>query len=61
MNSYKLTAFSKNGEKLLDESFEAENDEKAKELGEHLLVEKNLNNKTFRCTSTKGKLILFHS
>ncbi len=61
MNSYKLTAFSKNGEKLLDESFEAENDEKAKELGKHLLVEKNLNNTTFRCTSAKGKLILFHS
>ncbi|HEY9577109.1 MAG TPA: YhzD family protein, partial [Pseudobacillus sp.] len=34
---YKLTVFEKNGEKLLDESFEARNDEEAKERGQQLL------------------------
>ena len=42
----------------MDESFEAE---KAKEIGEHLLEEKNLNNKPYRCTSSKEKIIFFHT
>jgi len=61
MKNYKLTAFEANGEKLLDETFEAENDDAAKKHGEQLLLEKNLLEKTHRCTSPSGKLLLFHS
>lgn len=39
---YKLTVFEPSGEKLLDESFTAEDDEKAKELGQNLLNEKTI-------------------
>jgi hypothetical protein len=59
MNTYKLTAFEPNGEKLIDESFQAGNDDEAKEIGSKMLEEKGLNDKTHRCTSQKGKLILF--
>ncbi|PLS17534.1 hypothetical protein CVD28_11070 [Bacillus sp. M6-12] len=58
--TYKLTAFEQDGEKLLDESFQAETDEQAKEMGENLLREKDLHEKTHRCTSPTGKLVLFH-
>lgn len=61
MKTYKLTAFEANGEKILDEAFQADNDQSAKELGEKLLLEKNLLDKTHRCTSPSGKLLLFHS
>ena len=61
MKTYKITAFEANGEKVLDEGFQAENDHSAKVLGEKLLSEKNLLNKTHRCTSPSGKLLLFHS
>lgn len=61
MKTYKLTAFEANGEKILDESFQAENDLAAKEQGEKLLSEKNLLDKTHRCSSPSGKLLLFHS
>ncbi|WP_409304541.1 YhzD family protein [Peribacillus sp. SCS-155] len=57
---YKLTVFEPSGEKLLDESFEADNDEQAKEQGSLLLQEKNFEEHTHRCTSPAGKLILFH-
>ncbi|WP_019240364.1 MULTISPECIES: YhzD family protein [Bacillus] len=60
MENYKLTAFNPNGEKLLDETFQAENETKAKDLGTNLLSEKNLQDTTHRCTSPRGKLILFH-
>jgi hypothetical protein len=61
MKTYKLTAFERNGEKILDESFQAEHDDAAKEIGEKLLSEKSLLERTHRCTSPSGKLILFHS
>lgn len=61
MNTYKLTAFMPNGEKVLDEAFQATNDEAAKEIGLKLLSEKSLTDQTHRCTSPKGKLLLFHS
>ncbi|ETI69642.1 YhzD family protein [Neobacillus vireti] len=61
MKTYKLTAFEANGEKILDESFQAENDDSAKKIGEQLLSEKNLLERTHRCTSPSGKLLLFHS
>lgn len=61
MKTYKLTAFERDGEKLLDESFQAENDEAAKESGRKALEEKGLIEKAHRCTSPAGKLLLFHS
>jgi len=60
LKTYKLTVFEANGEKLIDEAFQAENDEAAKDAGEKLLTEKGLMEKTYRCTSPAGKLILFH-
>ncbi|MFP3512563.1 YhzD family protein [Peribacillus sp. SIMBA_075] len=57
---YKLTVFEPSGEKLLDESFAAEDDEQAKELGQNLLNEKNYQDHTHRCTSPSGALLLFH-
>ncbi|QED47120.1 YhzD family protein [Cytobacillus dafuensis] len=61
MKTYKLTVFEKNGEKLLNESFQAADDHEAKGMGEKMLKEKGFDEKTFRCTSPAGKLILFHS
>ncbi|MDQ0163203.1 YhzD family protein [Aeribacillus alveayuensis] len=60
MKAYTLTVFEKNGEKLLDETFEAAREEEAKKIGEQKLREKNCHEKTYRCTSSSGKLILFH-
>jgi len=60
VKTYKLTAFEANGEKLLDEAFQAENDDAAKKQGEQILEEKNLLEKTHRCISPSGKLLLFH-
>jgi hypothetical protein len=61
MKTYKLTVFESNGEKILDDSFQAENDEAAKQVGIKMLSEKSLTEKTHRCTSSSGKLLLFHS
>lgn len=61
MKSYKLTAFEASGEKILDETFQAETDDMAKDLGSKMLAEKSLLEKTHRCTSPAGKLLLFHS
>ncbi|CAG9622548.1 YhzD family protein [Sutcliffiella rhizosphaerae] len=60
MGKYTLTVFSKNGEALLDESFEAENEKVAKEYGEKRLQELNYTESTHRCTNSSGKLVLFH-
>ncbi|MFS0782986.1 YhzD family protein [Bacillus sp. 1P06AnD] len=60
METYKLTAFDSKGEKLLDEAFQAENDDHAKTIGQQLLEEKKVADVTHRCTSPRGKLILFH-
>jgi len=59
MKKYTLTVFEKDGQKLLDETFEAVNDEEAKKIGEQKLKENNYYHKTHRCTSSSGKLILF--
>ncbi|WP_157074365.1 YhzD family protein, partial [Geobacillus zalihae] len=48
------------GEKLLDETFEAANDEEAKKIGEQKLRERGCWDKTHRCVNASGKLILFH-
>jgi hypothetical protein len=60
MTIFKLTAFEPDGEKILDESFEAVTEQEAKQKGEVLLKEKGAYEKTHRCTSPAGKLILFH-
>lgn len=60
MPLFTLTAFDKNGEKLLDETFEAANEEEAKKIGEQKLREHGCYDKTHRCTTPSGKLILFH-
>ncbi|OLN23794.1 hypothetical protein BTO30_02285 [Domibacillus antri] len=61
MKTYKLTVFEKDGEKLLDVSFESTTDEQAKERGAQLLHEHAYERKTHRCTSPEGKLLLFHA
>lgn len=61
MKTFKLTAFEPNGEKILDETIQADHDDAAKELAVKLLSEKKLLDKTHRCTSPSGKLLLFHS
>lgn len=60
MSVYTLTVFEPNGEKLLDETFEAVNDSEAKKAGEARLKDLNFTHKTHRCTSPAGKLLLFH-
>ncbi|OEH92929.1 YhzD family protein [Bacillus solimangrovi] len=60
MKTYYLTAFNKNGETLLNESFEASNDDNAKHTGEQKLTSQNLLDNSYRCVSPSGKLILFH-
>ncbi|MCU9612526.1 YhzD family protein [Caldibacillus lycopersici] len=60
MQIYKLTVFEANGEKILDESIEAETDAQAKHLAEKILNEKNGLTKTHRLVSPEGRLILFH-
>lgn len=60
MGKYTLTVFSKTGETLLDESFEAATEKEAKETGEKRLAELNYLDSTHRCTNASGKLVLFH-
>ncbi|GIO25669.1 YhzD family protein [Ornithinibacillus bavariensis] len=60
MKKYVLTVFDKTGEKLLDESFEAANDEEAKILGEERLAKDGYLEYTHRCVSPEAKLVLFH-
>ncbi|AIY77275.1 hypothetical protein CN272_01980 [Bacillus anthracis] len=59
MGVYVLTVFEKDGSKALDESFEAATEKEAKAKGESILHEKGLYEKTHRCTSSAGKLVLF--
>lgn len=60
MKSYVLTVFDKTGKKLLDESFEAENNDVAKQIGQNKLEEKGYSEYTHRCVSPDAKLLLFH-
>ncbi|WP_110929001.1 YhzD family protein [Bacillus massiliglaciei] len=57
---YKLTVFDPSGEKLLDESINAENNNDAKEIAERILEEKGYEERTHRCTAPDGKMIVFH-
>lgn len=60
MKSYALTVFSRSGDKLLDESFEAKNNEEAKKIGQARLADKGYSEHTHRCVSPEAKLVLFH-
>ncbi|KYD19195.1 YhzD family protein [Caldibacillus debilis] len=60
MRQYALTAFEKNGEKLIDQLIEAKTDQEAKKIGQKLLEEKGLAEKTHRLVSPEGNLLLFH-
>ncbi|RSK26311.1 hypothetical protein EJF36_05240 [Bacillus sp. HMF5848] len=60
MATYFITVYAKDGEKLLDEAFEATSDRDAKQVGEDLLKEKQYDQHTHRCISSSGALILFH-
>jgi len=60
MRTYALTVFSKTGEKLLDTTFNAENDQSAKEIGKGQLEKEGYLEHTHRCVSPEAKLVLFH-
>ncbi len=60
MRTYTLTVFEKDGEKILDETFTAGNDEEAKITGISRLEKRNYSEYTHRCVTADGKLILFH-
>jgi hypothetical protein len=60
MPQFTLTVFDKSGKKLLEETFEATDEKEAKKIGENRLRENNYLEMTHRCTSSSGKLILFH-
>jgi hypothetical protein len=60
MTNFVLTVFAKDGEKLLEKSFQATSEKEAKLLGEELLKENKYEAYTSRVTSSTGKLILFN-
>ena len=60
MDLYKITSFKPTGERVVDENFEAENDDVAKTIGEQKLQELGIAEVTHRVVSPRGKLILFH-
>ncbi|WP_077324972.1 YhzD family protein [Virgibacillus siamensis] len=60
MKTYNLTVFDKSGQKLLDESFEAANNDEAKKVGQARLEEEGYSEHTHRCVSPEAKLVLFH-
>ncbi len=60
MAEYTLTVFSKAGELLLDESFPAQNDDEAKNLGQSKLAEAGYEEYTHRCVAPDARLVLFH-
>lgn len=60
MKNYTLTVFSKTGEKLLDESFTADNDDEAKSVGQKKLEEEGYSEYTHRCVAEDARLVLFH-
>lgn len=60
MKTYFLTVFDKSGAKLLDETFEAANNDEAKEIGTARLEDEGYSEYTHRCVSPEAKLVLFH-
>lgn len=60
MAEYTLTVYAKDGENLLDESFAAQNDDEAKEIGLNKLQEHDYAEHTHRCVAPDARLVLFH-
>lgn len=60
MANFVLNVFDKSGKALLDESFEAKDENEAKEIGQKRLNDEGYENHTSRVTSSTGKLVLFH-
>ena len=60
IRSYILTVFDRSGKKLMEESFEALNDDEARNIGQTRLKENEYSEHTHRCVSPEAKLILFH-
>ncbi|WP_077623150.1 YhzD family protein [Sediminibacillus massiliensis] len=60
MKPYVLTVFDEQGKKLLEETFEAENDNDAVKIGNNKLEDTNYTEHTHRCVSPDGKLVMFH-
>ncbi|GGF16121.1 hypothetical protein GCM10010954_13430 [Halobacillus andaensis] len=60
MKKYFLTVFEKDGNNLLDETFEAKNDAEAKQIGAEKLEQQGYSEHTHRCVAPEGHLILFH-
>ncbi|MBU6081621.1 MULTISPECIES: YhzD family protein [Allobacillus] len=60
MQTYYLTVYAQTGEALLNESFEAENDEAATNMGKEKLNENGHADITHRLVSPDGRLLLFH-
>ncbi|MBO8156168.1 MAG: hypothetical protein H0Z32_06910 [Bacillaceae bacterium] len=60
MKTYHLTVFEKDGNKLLDETFEAADDNEAKKVGMGKLKEKGYEEHTHRCVAPEGHMVLFH-
>ncbi|MFD1017739.1 YhzD family protein [Thalassobacillus hwangdonensis] len=60
MKVYTLTVFEKDGTKLMDENFEAQNDDDAKKIGQNMLEDKGYAEYTHRCVSQSGYMVLFH-
>ncbi|ATH94925.1 hypothetical protein ACH95_00175 [Bacillus glycinifermentans] len=61
MEVYYVTVFATTGETLLNERFEAENEEEAKQKGKDLLKKKRFLDHTHRVVHSSGKMIVFHS
>ncbi|PKR78263.1 hypothetical protein CEY16_00450 [Halalkalibacillus sediminis] len=60
MKTYFLTVYSQKGEALLNDSFEASDDQEAIKIGKTKLEEEGHQDQTHRCVSPDGRLLLFH-
>ncbi|WP_188207048.1 YhzD family protein [Alkalibacillus aidingensis] len=60
MKTFYLTVYAKSGENLLDEPFEANHDQEAKEIGQEKLKQHQYEETTHRCVAPDGRLVLFH-
>ncbi|KGX86155.1 YhzD family protein [Pontibacillus marinus] len=60
MKAYVLTVFAQDGTQLLEESFEAPNDDDAKKIGEQKLADQGYEDHTHRCVAPEGHMVLFH-
>ncbi|HSH24597.1 MAG TPA: YhzD family protein [Massilibacterium sp.] len=60
MAQFYVTAYNKKGEALVNEMFEAENEQAAVEIGTQKLASQNLEETTHRIVTSYGRLIGFH-